>query len=209
MRGAILHAPRDIRVEQREDPKIEQPTDAIIRLAATCVCGSDLWSYRGIEPVSGPAPMGHEYAGIVDEILLLRPGVWHGYQECQRFEVYTCCFSSELLRRELCWTREDPLLGFLLWAGPYSSPGRGVLTISLPPSVLGECLAHLDALAALRHRPPCTGPTSSAACRSCSASLARPSRRPATRYRGNPDQCTPPSCRRCACSKPTLPATGR
>jgi threonine dehydrogenase-like Zn-dependent dehydrogenase len=68
MRGAILHAPRDIRVEQREDPRIEQPTDAVIRLAATCVCGSDLWPYRGIEPVHGPAPMGHEYAGIVEEI---------------------------------------------------------------------------------------------------------------------------------------------
>ena len=68
-------------------------------------------------------------------------------------EVYNCCFSSELLRRELSWTREDPLLGFLLWAGPSSSPGRGVLTISLPPSALGECLVHLDALAALRHRP--------------------------------------------------------
>src|SRR5437763_9921150 len=68
MRGAILHAPRDVRVEQREDPKIEQPTDAVIRLAATCVCGSDLWPYRGIEPVDGPAPMGHEYAGIIEEV---------------------------------------------------------------------------------------------------------------------------------------------
>jgi AraC-like DNA-binding protein len=88
------------------------------------------------------------------DVLLLRPGVWHGYENCQQFKVYNCCFSSELLRRELSWTREDPLLGFLLWAGPYSSPGRGVLSISLPPSVLGECLVHLDALAALRHRPP-------------------------------------------------------
>jgi threonine dehydrogenase-like Zn-dependent dehydrogenase len=67
MRGAILHAPRDIRVEQREDPAIEQPTDAVIRLAATCVCGSDLWPYRGIEPIDGPVPMGHEYAGVVEE----------------------------------------------------------------------------------------------------------------------------------------------
>jgi threonine dehydrogenase-like Zn-dependent dehydrogenase len=67
MRGAVLHAPRDVRVEQREDPKIEQPADAVIRLAATCVCGSDLWPYRGIEPVDGPAPMGHEYVGIVEE----------------------------------------------------------------------------------------------------------------------------------------------
>jgi threonine dehydrogenase-like Zn-dependent dehydrogenase len=78
MRGAILHAPRDIRVEQREDPKIEQPTDVIIRLAATCVCGSDLWPYRGIEPVDGPAPMGHEYAGIVQEtgndVHAIKPG---------------------------------------------------------------------------------------------------------------------------------------
>jgi AraC family L-rhamnose operon transcriptional activator RhaR len=87
------------------------------------------------------------------EVLLLRPGVWHGYEDCQRFEVYNCCFSSELLRRELAWTREDPLLGFLLWAGPYSSPGRGVLTISLPPPAVAECLVHLGALAALRHRP--------------------------------------------------------
>jgi threonine dehydrogenase-like Zn-dependent dehydrogenase len=68
MRGAILHAPGDIRVEQRDDPRIEQPTDAIIRLSATCICGSDLWPYRGIETVDGPAPMGHEYVGIVEDV---------------------------------------------------------------------------------------------------------------------------------------------
>ena len=68
MQGAVLHAPRDIRVEQRDDPKIKQPTDAVIRVAATCVCGSDLWPYRGIEPIDGPAPMGHEYAGLVEEV---------------------------------------------------------------------------------------------------------------------------------------------
>src|SRR6201986_603819 len=67
MRGVILHAPGDVRVEPREDPKIEQPTDAIIRVTASCVCGSDLWLYRGIEPVSEPAPMGHEYVGVVQE----------------------------------------------------------------------------------------------------------------------------------------------
>ena len=99
----------------------------------------------------------HSLAGRHDmrpgDVVLLRPGVWHGYEDCQRFEVYNCCFSSELLRRELSWTREDPLLGFLLWAGPSSSPGRGVLTIRLEPAAVGECLVHLDALAALRHRP--------------------------------------------------------
>jgi threonine dehydrogenase-like Zn-dependent dehydrogenase len=68
VQGAVLYAPGDIRVENRPDPVIEEPTDAVIRLAATCVCGSDLWPYRGIEEVSGPAPMGHEYAGIVEEV---------------------------------------------------------------------------------------------------------------------------------------------
>jgi threonine dehydrogenase-like Zn-dependent dehydrogenase len=68
MRGAVLYAPGDVRVEERDDPKIIDPTDAIIRLSATCVCGSDLWPYRGLEAVDGPSPMGHEYAGIVQEV---------------------------------------------------------------------------------------------------------------------------------------------
>src|SRR3954465_11297308 len=78
MRGAVLHAPGDVRVEDRPDPKIEQPTDAVIRLAATCVCGSDLWPYRGIQEVNGPSPMGHEYVGVVEEggsdVRNVRPG---------------------------------------------------------------------------------------------------------------------------------------
>src|SRR2546430_8272827 len=67
MRGAVLYAPGDVRLEERDDPKIIEPTDAIIRLSATCVCGSDLWPYRGIEAIQVPAPMGHEYVGIVEE----------------------------------------------------------------------------------------------------------------------------------------------
>jgi threonine dehydrogenase-like Zn-dependent dehydrogenase len=57
-----------VRLEQRDDPKITEPTDAIIRMTATCVCGSDLWDYRGINPVTQPTPMGHEYCGIVEEV---------------------------------------------------------------------------------------------------------------------------------------------
>src|SRR3954462_14949344 len=68
MRGAVLHGPRDIRLETRDDPKIIEPTDAIIRLSATCVCGSDLWPYRGIEAVDSVSPMGHEYVGVVEEV---------------------------------------------------------------------------------------------------------------------------------------------
>jgi len=68
VRGTVLYAPGDVRVEDRPDPTIEQPTDAVIRLAATCVCGSDLWPYRGIEAIDGPSPMGHEYVGVVEEV---------------------------------------------------------------------------------------------------------------------------------------------
>jgi len=78
MRGVVLHAPRDVRVEPRDDPTIVEPTDALIRLSATCVCGSDLWPYRGADPVTRPSPMGHEYAGIVTEVgtgvTTIRPG---------------------------------------------------------------------------------------------------------------------------------------
>ncbi|WP_395245702.1 zinc-dependent alcohol dehydrogenase family protein [Agromyces sp. MMS24-K17] len=67
MRGVIMHAPGDVRVEDRELPTIVEPTDAIIRLAATCICGSDLWPYRGAEHVDH-TPMGHEYVGVVTEV---------------------------------------------------------------------------------------------------------------------------------------------
>jgi threonine dehydrogenase-like Zn-dependent dehydrogenase len=68
MRGAVIHAPGDVRYEDRDDPRIEHPTDAVIRMSATCVCGSDLWDYRGINPVEQPTPMGHEYVGIVEQV---------------------------------------------------------------------------------------------------------------------------------------------
>jgi threonine dehydrogenase-like Zn-dependent dehydrogenase len=78
MRGAVMYAPGDIRVEDRVDPRIVAPTDAIIRLSATCICGSDLWPYRGVDAVDRPSPMGHEYAGIVEEVggsvTTIRPG---------------------------------------------------------------------------------------------------------------------------------------
>ncbi|MBI1356353.1 MAG: zinc-binding dehydrogenase [Acidobacteria bacterium] len=68
MKGTVLYAPGDIRFEDRETPTIEEPTDAVIRMAATCVCGSDLWPYRGLQPTNGPTPMGHEYCGFVEEV---------------------------------------------------------------------------------------------------------------------------------------------
>ncbi|HET9648922.1 MAG TPA: alcohol dehydrogenase catalytic domain-containing protein [Microlunatus sp.] len=78
MRGTILYGERDVRFEERPDPVISEPTDAIIRTVATCVCGCDLWPYRGIDQLKEPRPCGHEYVGVVeevgDDVSTLQPG---------------------------------------------------------------------------------------------------------------------------------------
>ncbi|MGI5162472.1 zinc-dependent alcohol dehydrogenase family protein [Microbispora sp. CA-102843] len=107
MRGVVMHAPGDVRVEQREDPRIIAPTDAVIRLSATCVCGSDLWPYRGIEAVDGPSPVGHEYAGIVEEVgsevTSVRPGqfvIGSFFASDNTCEICRAGYQSSCVRRE-------------------------------------------------------------------------------------------------------------
>jgi threonine dehydrogenase-like Zn-dependent dehydrogenase len=68
MRAVIMYGPRDVRVEDRADPVLLKGTDAIIKVSAACVCGSDLWPYRGTDPIGAPTPMGHEYVGVVQQI---------------------------------------------------------------------------------------------------------------------------------------------
>jgi threonine dehydrogenase-like Zn-dependent dehydrogenase len=68
VRGVLMYGPGDVRVVDREAPEIVEPTDAIIRLVASCICGSDLWPYRGADVLSEPTPMGHEYVGIVEKM---------------------------------------------------------------------------------------------------------------------------------------------
>ena len=118
MRGAIIYGPRDIRFEERPDPAITEPSDAIVRTVATCVCGSDLWRYRGIEEVSRPTPIGHEYVGVVeavgDEVSTVNPGQFvvggfltsdntcpickvGAHADCQRVTGYDGC-QAELIR---------------------------------------------------------------------------------------------------------------
>ncbi|MDO0928749.1 zinc-dependent alcohol dehydrogenase family protein [Streptomyces sp. TG1A-8] len=78
MRATFIHAPGDVRVENVPDPVPLHPTDAVIRVLVTCVCGSDLWEYRGIRPIGAPHPIGHEYVGVVEEtgraVRTLTPG---------------------------------------------------------------------------------------------------------------------------------------
>ncbi len=118
MRGTVLYGPRDIRFETRDDPRIISPTDAIIRLAVTSVCGSDLWPYRGISPVGEPSPMGHEYCGVVEEVgkavASIKPGQFvigsffasdnscphchHGYQTSCQHREFVAGAQAPLLR---------------------------------------------------------------------------------------------------------------
>jgi AraC family transcriptional regulator, L-rhamnose operon transcriptional activator RhaR len=87
------------------------------------------------------------------DVVLLRPGAWHGYDDCDDLVLYNCCFSAALLRRELAWTRQDQLLGYLLWTGSYSAKGNGMLMTRLDTASRAECEAHLEALDSLRRHP--------------------------------------------------------
>lgn len=108
MRGVVMHGPGDVRVEERPDPQIEQPTDAVIRVVAACVCGSDLWPWRGITPVPEPVPKGHEYVGVVDqigsEVTTVKPGdfvvgsFWASDNTC---EICRAGYQSRCLNRVL------------------------------------------------------------------------------------------------------------
>src|SRR3954466_13342137 len=142
MRGTVLYGPGDIRFEDRETPRIEKPTDAVIRIAATCVCGSDLWPYRGLQPINGPSPMGHEYCGIVEEVgssvRSVKPGQFvvgsfatsdntcpncrHGYQ-------------SSCVQREFMTRAQAPVLRVPLADGALV-PTPGVPSDDLVPSLL-------------------------------------------------------------------------
>ncbi len=108
MRGAVIYGPRDVRLEERDDPKIIEPTDAIIRLPVTCICGSDLWPYRGIEPIEVPAPMGHEYVGIVEEVggavRTIKPGqfvIGSFFASDNTCEICRAGYQSSCIHREL------------------------------------------------------------------------------------------------------------
>jgi AraC family L-rhamnose operon transcriptional activator RhaR len=113
-------------------------------------------SFLEIAVVTGGTAVHVSLAGrqelAVGDVILLRPAVWHGYEKCRDLHLYNCCISTELLQRELGWTRDDPLLAHLLWTGPYSGQRRGILTTHVGADLLPECLDHLEALHGLRFR---------------------------------------------------------
>jgi threonine dehydrogenase-like Zn-dependent dehydrogenase len=132
MRGVVLQSPGDVRVEERPDARIVKPTDAIIRVSAACICGSDLWPYRGVEEVNGPRPMGHEYVGIVeevgDQVATIKPGqfvvgsFWASDNTC---EICQAGYQSSCIHREGIGTAQAELLRVPLADGTLvATPGQ-------------------------------------------------------------------------------------
>src|SRR3954470_2278687 len=144
MRGTILYGPRDIRFEDLPDPTITQPTDAILRLSATCICGSDLWPYRGIgnfaEP---PTPMGHEYCGIVDQevgkdVRNVKRGQFVVGSFATSDNTCVICkdgYQSSCVQREFMSTAQAPLLRVPMADGTLV-PTRELPSKELIPSLL-------------------------------------------------------------------------
>jgi len=148
MQGTVLYAPRDVRFEEREEPKIAQPTDAIIRLSATCICGSDLWPYRGVQAIAQPTPMGHEYCGIVEEVgrevRNIRPGQFVVGSFATSDNTCAICrdgYQSSCVHREFMTAAQASLLRVPL------ADGTLVATNDLPPEeLIPSLLATSDVL---------------------------------------------------------------
>ncbi len=142
MQATVLYGPRDIRFEERDDPKVLKPTDAIIRTAVTCICGSDLWPYRGINPIMEPSPMGHEYCGIVEEVGSAVKSIKPGQFVIGSFATSdnTCpnCrygYQSSCLQREFMSTAQAPFVRVPLADGTLV-PTPGHPADDLLPSLL-------------------------------------------------------------------------
>lgn len=145
MQGTVLYGPGDIRFEPRPEPQILEPTDAIIRTSVTCVCGSDLWPYRGLQPVESPMPMGHEYCGVVEEVgsavKKVRPGQFVIGSFAASDNTCPHCrsgYTSSCRRREWISTAQAPRLRVPL------ADGTLVLTPDLPADELLPSLLTLS-----------------------------------------------------------------
>ena len=148
MLGTILHAPGDVRCEEVAEPKIQHATDAIIRLSATCVCGSDLWPYRGLNDVTQPMHMGHEYCGVVVEVgsavTTVRPGQFVVGSFCISDNTCPHCrfgFQSSCEQREFMTGAQATLARVPL------ADGTLVATADMPPDdLIPSLLAASDVL---------------------------------------------------------------
>jgi threonine dehydrogenase-like Zn-dependent dehydrogenase len=148
MKGTVLYGERDIRFEDRPEPTLTKPTDAILRLSDTCICGSDLWPYRGIQAIAQPTPMGHEYCGIVEEVgkevKSIKPGQFVVGSFATSDNTCVICrhgYQSSCMQRQFMSTAQAPYLRVPL------ADGTLVATSDLPPKeLIPSLLATSDVL---------------------------------------------------------------
>lgn len=148
MLATVLHSPGDIRCEDVAEPKILKPTDAIIKLSATCICGSDLWPFRGLQPLDGPMHMGHEYCGVVVEVgsavRTVKPGQFVVGSFCLSDNTCPHCrfgFQSSCEQREFMSGAQAP------YARVPLADGTLVATQTMPDDdLIPSLLATLDVL---------------------------------------------------------------
>lgn len=148
MFGTMLYGKGDVRFEEIPEPKIQLPTDAIIKLSATCICGSDLWPYRGLNGANEPKAMGHEYCGIVvavgSAVKTVRPGQFVVGSFCLSDNTCPHCkfgFQSSCEQREFMTGAQAPLARVPL------ADGSLVATSELPPEdLIPSLLATSDVL---------------------------------------------------------------
>ncbi|CAN7602953.1 zinc-dependent alcohol dehydrogenase family protein [Bosea sp. LjRoot9] len=148
MLATVLYGPGDVRFEDVAEPKILKPTDAVIKLSATCICGSDLWPYRGLQPMEGPAHMGHEYCGVVVEVgsavRTVRPGQFVVGSFCLSDNTCPHCrfgFQSSCEQREFMPGAQAP------YARVPLADGTLVATEEMPPDdLIPSLLATSDVL---------------------------------------------------------------
>jgi threonine dehydrogenase-like Zn-dependent dehydrogenase len=148
MLGTILHGPSDVRCEDVPEPVIVEPTDAIIRLSASCICGSDLWPFRGLNEITAPLHMGHEYCGVVVEVgsavTTVKPGQFVVGSFCLSDNTCPHCrhgFQSSCEQRQFMTGAQAPLARVPL------ADGTLVATAEMPPDdLIPSLLAASDVL---------------------------------------------------------------
>ncbi|MDE2566610.1 MAG: zinc-dependent alcohol dehydrogenase family protein [Burkholderiales bacterium] len=165
MLGTKLYAPGDVRIEEMPEPTIQRPTDAVIKLAATCVCGSDLWPYRGLNEVKATMHMGHEYCGTVVEVgsavTSVRPGQFVVGSFCLsdntcphcRFGFPSSCVQREFMTGAQSQVARVPLADGTLVALEEQPPEDLIPSLLAASDVLGT---GWYAAVAARVQPGCT-----------------------------------------------------
>jgi threonine dehydrogenase-like Zn-dependent dehydrogenase len=159
MRVTTIHAPGDIRLEERPEPTVKRPTDAIIKVVASCVCGSDLWPYRGENDITPGDPMGHEIVGIVEEVgsevRSFRPGDFVVVPFCH---CDNTCPHCQVGMASVCDNLGFTVGGQGEYARVYQAEGSLVKTDGMPePELVPSLLALADVMATGWHAAVAAG----------------------------------------------------